>query len=51
MHMIFTEKEKEWIDTRKFGWPIKTGCPADIKKEIEKKKKILDEQMEGQQKR
>lgn len=44
MHIIFTEEEKRWIDTKKFGWPIKEDCPEEIKKRIEKKKSAIDSQ-------
>ena len=42
MHMIFTDKEKEWIRLDVFGWPVKSGCPTNILKTIEHKKKIID---------
>lgn len=45
MHILFSEKELEWIEKRKYGWPIKRGCPSEIRKSIEKKKKTLDGQM------
>lgn len=41
MHMIFTEEEKEWINMRTFGWTLKQGCPEQIRKQIERKKKII----------
>ena len=47
MHMLFTDKEKEWIYVDKFGWPIKSGCPDDIKASINKKKEKINKQMEG----
>lgn len=47
MHIMFTEVEKQYIDTKKFGFPIKAGCPERIKKSIEKKKKLLDNQGVG----
>ena len=44
MHMLFTDEEREWMDTKKFGMPIKKGCPDKIRKSIEKKKRIIDSQ-------
>lgn len=44
MHMIFTEEEKRWINKRKFGWPIISNCPSNIKKSIQEKKQILNNQ-------
>lgn len=44
MHIIFTEEEREWIDMKTFGCPIIDGCPNDIRKSIEEKKKALDNQ-------
>lgn len=44
MHMMFTEEEKEWIDMRTFGWPIKNGCPKEIRESIERKKRKIDSQ-------
>lgn len=44
MHMIFTDEEKRWISMNVFGWPIKKGCPDSIRKSIEKKKKIIEQQ-------
>lgn len=44
MHMMFTEEEKEWIDMRTFGWPIKKGCPKEIRESIERKKRKIDSQ-------
>lgn len=44
MHLLFSEEELRWIDVYKFGWPIKNGCPENIKKSIERKKKLLDNQ-------
>lgn len=38
MIIIFTEDEREWMDTKTIGWPIKDGCPSDIRESIEKKK-------------
>ena len=46
MHMIFTEQERNWIDMSKFGWPIKSGCPKEIKNAIEKKKQIINDQFD-----
>lgn len=46
MHMIFTEQEKEWINISKWGWTLKKGCPENIKKSIERKKKIINSQKE-----
>lgn len=45
MHMFFTDDELEWIDTSKFGCPIIDGCPENIRKSIEEKKKKIDNQM------
>ena len=47
MHMIFTEEELEWINTREFGWPIKDRCPENIRAIIETKKKAIDNQFGG----
>lgn len=44
MHIIFTEEERKWIYTERFGFPIKKGCPEKIKKNIEKKKELLNRQ-------
>lgn len=46
MHIIFSEEELLWIDTRKFAWPIKDGCPDEVRVSILEKKKLLDSQME-----
>lgn len=46
MHMLFTEQEKEWINLRKWGWPLKRDCPKNIRKSIERKKKIINAQKE-----
>lgn len=46
MHIIFTEQELNWIDTKKWGWQIKKDCPPDIRRGIEKKKIKLDSQGE-----
>lgn len=45
MHLFFTDEEKEWMHLDRFGLPLKSKCPADIKKSIDKKKKILSDQM------
>jgi len=45
MHMIFTEEEKEWINLNKFGWSTKPKCPKNIKDSINKKKKIINSQV------
>ena len=37
MHMLFSDREKEWINMKVFGWRIKQGCPDDVRKSIEKK--------------
>ncbi len=47
MHMMFTQEEVSWIDTKKFGWPIKQGCPEKIRKSIEGKRKKIDNQFAG----
>lgn len=44
MHMLFTNEELKWIDTKTFGWPIKRSCPKDIRENIEKKIKIISSQ-------
>lgn len=49
MHIIFTEQELKWIDTKIWGWKIKKDCPSDIRKRIEKKLKRLDHQLERRQ--
>lgn len=41
MHIIFTDEEKEWIDKKPFNWTIKEGCPEKIKKDLERKLKLL----------
>lgn len=41
MHLIFTEEEREWIDMKPFDWKIKDGCPKELKKQIERKLKLL----------
>lgn len=50
MHIKFTENEREWIETDKFGWPIKKGCPESIKKSIVQKKETLDNQFSDKKK-
>lgn len=47
MHVLFTENEKAWIMLRTFGWPIKTGCPDEIRQSIQRKKRILESQKEN----
>ena len=44
MHIIFTDKEKQWMSMNIFGCPIKNGCPDDIKASIKQKKDIIDKQ-------
>lgn len=44
MHMIFSAEELQWINTRKYRWPIKKDCPSKIRLSIERKKKIIDDQ-------
>ena len=44
MHIIFSKEELNWIDTDKWGWKIKKGCPDSIRKSIEKKKYYLNNQ-------
>lgn len=44
MHRLFSDEERKWIYTRELGWPIKEGCPEDIRESIEKKKKDIDKQ-------
>lgn len=46
MYLPFTEQEKQWMYLDKWLCPIKPGCPANIRKTIEDKKKIIDAQME-----
>ena len=41
MHLIFTEEEKEWIVMKPLNWTVKEGCPEEIKKELDKKLKLL----------
>lgn len=42
MHIIFTDDEKEWLDTSKpFSWKIKNGCPEKIKAKLQKKMDLL----------
>jgi len=47
MHLQFSDEEKKWIELKKFGWPVKEGCPKDVEKSIQRKKKLLNEQMEA----
>lgn len=47
MHIIFTEDELKYINTKAFGWPIKDKCPDTIRKSIERKKELLNSQMKG----
>lgn len=47
MHIVFTEEELRWIKKDVFSWPLKNGCPSSIKKSIEKKKAILNNQEGG----
>jgi len=46
--LLMSEKEKEmfdkWVDKEKYGWPIKEGCPDDIRKKIEEINKRFDEE-------
>jgi len=46
MHIMFSDAERNWMDMKKFGCPIKSGCPADIRRSIERKKKLLKKQEE-----
>ena len=46
MHIMFTEEENEWIDKKLFNWTVKAGCPADIRKNLEKKLFILNENIQ-----
>lgn len=46
MHMFFTEEELKWIDGKKFGAPVKKGCPESVRKSIEKKRKIINSQFQ-----
>ena len=46
MHIMFSDSERRWMDTKKFGCPIKNGCPDDIRRSIEKKKRLLKKQEE-----
>lgn len=47
MHIIFTEDEMKYINTKAFGWPIKDQCPDKIRKSIERKKELLNSQKKG----
>lgn len=47
MHIIFSTEEMKWIDIRPFNWTVKSKCPEAIKKSIEKKLRILNENMGG----
>lgn len=43
MHIIFTDEEKEWLDTSKpFAWKIKDQCPRRIKEVLLKKLGLLN---------
>ena len=45
MHIIFSDAEKEWLDTSKpFLWKIKNGCPEKIKTILQKKLELLYKQ-------
>ena len=42
MHIIFTDEEKEWLDTSKpFAWRIKEKCPKRIEEILIKKLELL----------
>lgn len=42
MTISFNEEELKWIIKEAFNWHIKEDTPPDIKKEIEKKLKLLN---------
>lgn len=44
MHIMFSDSERRWMDTKMFGCPIIKGCPDNIRRSIEKKKKLLKKQ-------
>lgn len=44
MHLLFSQEELAWIDTKVFGWKIREGCPKDISDKIRKKLEILNNQ-------
>ncbi len=46
MHIMFTDDEWKWMDTKKFGCPIKSGCPDNIRRSLKKKKELLKKQEE-----
>ena len=49
MHIFFTDKEKEWLDTAKtFAWTIKEKCPPQIKEVLAKKLELLNKNKEGE---
>lgn len=44
MHIVFTEKEMEYIQKTGFKWSVKADCPNDIKKNIARKMSKLGKQ-------
>lgn len=46
MHIVFSEDELRWINTKTLGWPVKKDCPNKILKSILKKKALLEKQEE-----
>jgi hypothetical protein len=41
MTIVFSDKEELWVNKKPFNWSIKEGCPADIRKTLEKKIRLL----------
>lgn len=41
MIVIFTDEEKKWIEKEPLNWHIKQGCPEQIKKELQRKLKLV----------
>lgn len=44
MHVIFTDEERRWINFKIFGTKIINGCPEHIRKSIENKMKLINNQ-------
>lgn len=41
MQIIFTEKERDWVEVKNGVMRVKNGCPKDIRERIEKKLKTV----------
>ena len=42
MHMVFTDEERNWLYTNRFGLPLKPNAPPRVKESIERKKKTVN---------